>query len=491
MDHRIAFPVALAAIFLIMSLGCIYYWYYTVEDAYISFRYAENFSRGRGLVYNEGEYVEGYTNFLWVFLLGALRYWFEFPELAKKLGFLFALSTLIPFCMWRRNSKEDRWIGITAASFLVVCPGFHLWSVAGLETSLFTCLLTVAVWLDFGCAKSHPFASGLCFGLATVTRPEGALFFLLFLAPQVIRNIKTPRKIFPYISGYVLIVIPHLLFRLFYYGEWVPNTYWVKGKRFQGGGWAYITRYVAMTGFVGFPIAIMGLGLTKLYSRIISLVLPMIGYILYVLHIGGDWMPMGRFLIPVLPFMALAAAEVLHHLSGRLRKICIVFAVVMSAVIALTSLKYDLLRQCPSHYLDILDWEIPHYDDWEKVGRWFRENSDPDDSMSTGLGGIIPYYSQLKNIDRGGLNDKEIAKIVYNADTHQQEQQMIDRLILERYPTYILDESSSFVMLRESPDPIPMDPNWTLGSNKMFLLLYQTRTVMIDGKYFTFYHRTR
>jgi hypothetical protein len=40
-----------------------------VDDAYITFRYAHNLAEGRGLVFNEGEYVEGYTNFLWTVLM--------------------------------------------------------------------------------------------------------------------------------------------------------------------------------------------------------------------------------------------------------------------------------------------------------------------------------------------------------------------------------------------------------------------------------------
>ena len=38
------------------------------DDAYISFRYARNAALGHGLVYNPGEPVEGYTNFLWTAL---------------------------------------------------------------------------------------------------------------------------------------------------------------------------------------------------------------------------------------------------------------------------------------------------------------------------------------------------------------------------------------------------------------------------------------
>src|SRR4051812_8768436 len=43
---------------------------FTIDDAYISFRYARNFAHGDGLVYNLGERVEGYTNFLWTVILG-------------------------------------------------------------------------------------------------------------------------------------------------------------------------------------------------------------------------------------------------------------------------------------------------------------------------------------------------------------------------------------------------------------------------------------
>src|SRR5438093_11439697 len=38
---------------------------WTCDDAYISFRYALHLDHGLGLVYNAGERVEGYSNFLW------------------------------------------------------------------------------------------------------------------------------------------------------------------------------------------------------------------------------------------------------------------------------------------------------------------------------------------------------------------------------------------------------------------------------------------
>ena len=42
---------------------------FTIDDSFISYRYARNLARGLGLVYNAGERIEGYTNFLFTVLL--------------------------------------------------------------------------------------------------------------------------------------------------------------------------------------------------------------------------------------------------------------------------------------------------------------------------------------------------------------------------------------------------------------------------------------
>ena len=51
---------------LIFVLHAVYYWSWTEDDAFISFRYARNLVDGQGLVFNPGEKVEGYSNFGWV-----------------------------------------------------------------------------------------------------------------------------------------------------------------------------------------------------------------------------------------------------------------------------------------------------------------------------------------------------------------------------------------------------------------------------------------
>lgn len=60
--------VFVAVILFVLML--LYVWNFTVDDAFISFRYSEHLANGFGLLWNIGQPpVEGYTNFLWVVII--------------------------------------------------------------------------------------------------------------------------------------------------------------------------------------------------------------------------------------------------------------------------------------------------------------------------------------------------------------------------------------------------------------------------------------
>ena len=72
LSHRHLLALFVVGVILLpVMFGIITYrlWSYTLDDAFISFRYARNFAEGHGIVFNPGERVEGYTNFLWVVIL--------------------------------------------------------------------------------------------------------------------------------------------------------------------------------------------------------------------------------------------------------------------------------------------------------------------------------------------------------------------------------------------------------------------------------------
>jgi hypothetical protein len=131
------------ALFYIVALG-----YDAVDDAYISFRYAQNAILGYGLVFNPGERVEGFTNFLWTALMiPVVGAGLDVGRVSILLGILFALGTLWLTVRLARSLELPRWVGWLAALLLAVDGSFAIWSVSGLETALFAFLLTAGATL--------------------------------------------------------------------------------------------------------------------------------------------------------------------------------------------------------------------------------------------------------------------------------------------------------------------------------------------------------
>jgi len=196
-------------------------------------------------------------------------------------------------------------------------------------------------------------------------------------------------------------------------------------------------------------------------------------------------MPMGRFLIPAVPFLCISAAFFITGSSAPSRLKRLWLLVVLNCTVALVSIKFDVLQFRLSHYVDVLTWENAHIRDWKLVGLWFSEHASPDQSLATGLGGIIPYYSGLRVIDRSGLNDRIIAEIIHGSEGGKPDKLWIDREIFKRKPTYILDESYSFDMLHLSSE-IP-ESDWY--RNSVFRISYQSRIGRIGNRYFIYYQR--
>src|SRR5512141_1418152 len=122
----------------------------TIDDSFITFRYARNLLAGQGFVYNPGEAVLGTTTPLYTLLmagLGALSggAGAPFPELALGLNALAdAVTCLLLWNLGRRLGFERA--GAAAAVAWAVAPFSVTFAIGGLETSLYVALLTGVVW---------------------------------------------------------------------------------------------------------------------------------------------------------------------------------------------------------------------------------------------------------------------------------------------------------------------------------------------------------
>jgi hypothetical protein len=87
--------IALAAL-LVVAIGCAWHFLWFADDAFISLHYARNWIEGNGLVFNPGERVEGYTNFLWLALIaGCGRLGLDLPLAALALGLVAYAATIV------------------------------------------------------------------------------------------------------------------------------------------------------------------------------------------------------------------------------------------------------------------------------------------------------------------------------------------------------------------------------------------------------------
>ena len=101
-----------------------------VDDAYISLRYAANWAGGRGLVFNPGERVEGYTNFLWVLIEAAAIRLGADPEAALTVAGFAALAMLAGGVAWlvAAHTLPGRPLAAATAGLLVA---LHPWCWPG------------------------------------------------------------------------------------------------------------------------------------------------------------------------------------------------------------------------------------------------------------------------------------------------------------------------------------------------------------------------
>jgi len=314
----------------------LYYSPYIVDDAFISLRYALRWADGVGIVYNLGERVEGYSNFLWV-AIEAVCFRLGLPVISciKIIGLLSAVATAaLTFSLTRRVVQGEparSGAALFALSLFCVNAGVAVWAQSGLETCLFG-LLVIAMCLRYeverGRAQAWP-VSALLFGLAWMTRPEAPVYGLYFVVRRLTGRERRPlgRGDLNWLLAAACLVAPYEIFGLWYYGALLPNTYGAK----LGGAVALgdklralaeqplLVAFVAKQGFGFACLLALGLAGALLRGRKLAPVLwaPLFGASFFVLYAQSDWMPRYRLWIPALPFLCALVASGIVTIARR------------------------------------------------------------------------------------------------------------------------------------------------------------------------------
>jgi len=345
---------------------------FLTDDAYISFRYARNLGNGFGLVFNPGfERVEGYTNFLWVLILAGFSAVGVLPEhIAHVLSMTLTviLWLLVVWFALRSAPRNGRvWFAVAPALFLASTRSVAVWSTGGLETRLFEVLvvggalrLIVEVQSQLSGQEPRRPLSGVLFGLATLTRPDGLLITLsAFLVAGVALRIRKRLTV----RGFVLplgvcafIVAGHYIFRLSYYGEWLPNTYYAKvgGHTWWDLGFVYLgacaLEYAA---YLWIPLIVAALYCHRASKTLLVPVLfggILIPYVLYIAAVGGDHFEY-RPLDLCFAFAFLLIHDGARHLARGMTSTIAVVAYLAFVLVGLVELPYQSHKQFTNDYI--------------------------------------------------------------------------------------------------------------------------------------------
>lgn len=502
---------------------------YMTDDAFISFRYAQNLADGLGPVWEPGNRVEGYTNFGWILLMaGAAKAGVDPVDSSRAFGSLATAGTLalLPALAAQLRPAWSRgWWLLTGGSVLAlgINPGTALWAFAGLETPAVMLLATAAMTAHLyeERTQSPPAASAVLLLGAALVRPDAVVLAAItgaFKLTRIVRgegSWRDPRRLAQvrrFIAWAALFAVPfatYWLWRWSYYTDFFPNTYYLKSDhsmQMLERGWRYSWDFIGSYGVWLLPVALLPALRERRTPHLPSLylIVTVLVMVAYVTDAGGDWMPHFRFFMPVLP----AAYVVIMHglidegerLSGRIRNERTGQAAAVAAGVAAAALVCGLsvlptnnaIAENPAGFEEHTQFLPGSVDNGRQraIGIWLRENIPADYTIAQIATGIVPYYSRLRTIDMLGVNDRHIAHrdipLGYGAAGHEKED-----------AGYVISRRPELIWLDMNLEPVPrtapedyMPPRYTewvpvkrnITDNAYIWLLYRPVAVQIgDG----------
>ena len=378
-------------------------YFFLADDAMISMQYAKNFVAGNGLVWSVGERVQGFTNPLWTMYM-TIPHFLNIPHSKCSLfiqltAYLFMIGTL--FLIWKMSENI----------VVLVFVGFFLplnhWFYSGLEVSILTFLCTLVSYLT--AKKKYPYLIFLLCGLMIWIRIDMTLFFML-----IILQFRDERVSETAVCLLVFFVCSLLVWSKLNYGDWLPNTYYLKMYHYPL--WMRLCRGVATVGlnfftmnWIVFGLAFMSVKTNRTEKLILSF---FVLEVLYSVYIGGDvWEAQGgtnRFITLAIPLVFMMLVQIIDKTIWHLN---IYSTPVKIAIFCLIFINLNMLMSKP-----------------QSLGKYFLptvETLDSENTLKIALklkpmphnlviatqgAGVLPYFSEQPHyIDLHGKCDKVIA----------------------------------------------------------------------------------
>lgn len=423
------------------------------DDAFISFRYAQNWVKFSELTWNPGEpeKVEGYTNFLWVVIMAIpIRLGLDPVISSKIISIVFMTMTLLFTYKLGNLLLSSKGLAYLIMLLVGTHYTFYVYATGGLETQLQTMLLVICAYLIFLMTEKRSWTNhglllaSLFFSFAILTRIDSTIILFVLFIHLFQSLIKHGNAAASFLKNTAVFLIPALLivgtwiiWKIYYYHDVLPNTFYIKATGFSmpviKNGIRYCYEY--FNSYWQIPMVLIGMVSIKsmIKSKIGILLIACLMWSIYIIKIGGGFMEF-RLLVPITPFIFIIYGQILKEINHKN------ITIAMSLMLFLGSHHH---RKTFSGYYgtngieSISELEahvINKNQNWAGIGKRLNDlfgQCEKPVTIATTAAGAIPYYSNLKTIDMLGLNDKWIARngMVLSTRTGHQKYATYDYLI--------------------------------------------------------------
>jgi hypothetical protein len=447
--------IQLAVIVLLISGGAVQFQFIRqngvqpwVDDAHISYTYARNLAQGRGLVFNEGERVWGFTSPAYTLLLaGFTAAGMETSLAGQFCGILFI--TLSAFFIFRLLGAFFHPLAGLLAALHHLTGTIGSLGMVCLETQGLICVQLA--FLDALRCRHHNLACGLA-ALSCLVRPDS----LLFVLPALLLSSGCRR--WRSLAWFILPGLAWLLFAWLYFGDVLPNTLFAKTRvctfseyvRFNFFRVFYYNRMQGLIPSVGGAIAVgFACSLSCLvrlrkredlpllyalaaYPWILLLAYGLIGPPMY--HTWEIFSARFFHWFAILFGLTAVLFQLGRHFSGRrwkFRRAVPWAAGALAAVYLLLVVPHDarLMRQRLLAEKEVHFRGVRHRALVSLAG-WCNDNIPAGESLAAPEVGTLKYYSHLQLVDRKGLVTRSVR------DGEKLDEQ--DILLLHRPAYYLL-----------------------------------------------------
>lgn len=470
-----------------------------LDDVWIHFRFAETFSQGHFFEYNIGVPTPGTTSPLWVAILSipfliSSKLILPFALFISSVCFLTTVILVYGFCI-RLEFKDKN--ALFTALITLLC-GRLLWSsLSGMEITLF-CLLSLWIFhRQFSEYQSQKvFAStGLLLGLAVNTRPEAYLLVAIYFLVTFILLRKVLKenigKICLSIICFLILALPYPIFCYTLTGKFLPNTF--EG---QGGGFNYLpnTQFLVETcklffkenlvvlslwiisiGYFLKQLAAKSLDRKYLFLYLWIFLLPLASS-----FIAPNWRHHGRYLIPLVPIINIAAVILLQELIDKIKNRQQIIRKVFLAVILIASVNSAVI------FSQALGWNVQNINDQQvKIAKWLNENLSNEKSFAVNDIGAITFFTKKNIVDMEGLVTPEIFKFQKMGDEENSKNLFAllkknDVNYIVIYPHWFKYIMENYSAALEQVYSAKLERNTICGAPEMFVYKINWRNVKLQ-----------